>query len=96
LDLELEKQPPDVRVKKALRDTVGIVVVIDTPMVTPVFACPHQNRVFEGGGAENKREKTDRPFALKSDMRVEPMVAKADAEARREEHDDEERDLKPV
>src|SRR5690349_7718798 len=39
---EFEEQPANVSIKEALRDTVGIFVVIDMFMMTSVLACPHQ------------------------------------------------------
>ena len=39
--IQLEKQPSDMRVKNAFRNTVRIIVVIHMLMMTPMFACPH-------------------------------------------------------
>ena len=41
--VELEEQPADVGIKEALRDTIGIFIVIDMFMMTSMFARPHQN-----------------------------------------------------
>src|SRR4029453_15742146 len=43
IGVQLEKQPSDMRIKKSFRNTVRIVVVIHVLMMTPMFACPHQN-----------------------------------------------------
>jgi len=43
IGIQLEKQPSDMRVKKSFRNTVRIIVVIHMFMMTPMFACPHQN-----------------------------------------------------
>src|SRR5439155_4259039 len=56
IGLQLEKQPSDMREKKSFRNTVRIVVVIHMLMMTPMFARPHQNRIFKRGGAKNKCE----------------------------------------
>ena len=40
--VKLEEQPADVGIKEALRDTVGIFIVIDMFMMTSMFARPHQ------------------------------------------------------
>src|SRR5437773_683625 len=41
--IQLEKQPADVRVKKAFRNAIRIIVVIHMLMMAPMFARPHQN-----------------------------------------------------
>ena len=70
--------------------------MIDMLVVPPVFARPHQNGILESRRAENQCEEPHRPRSLESDMRKEPMVPEANAEAACEKHCDEERDLKPV
>src|SRR5438874_634243 len=40
---ELEQKPADVSVKKSFRDVVRIILFIDVFVMTPVFACPHQD-----------------------------------------------------
>jgi hypothetical protein len=72
--IQLEKQPSDMRVKKAFRNTVRIIVVIHMLMMTPMFACPHQNRIFKRGGAKDKGEQSDRPACLEGNVREKPMI----------------------
>ena len=72
--MELEDQPPDVRVEEAFRDAVRVIIMIDMLMMTPMFARPHQNRVFKGSGAKNKCEQPDRPACLKGNVREKPVI----------------------
>src|SRR5205085_187848 len=94
--MELEEQPADVGVEKAFRDAVGIIVMIDVLMVPPMFARPHQDRVFERGRAENKSEKPDWPAGLEGHVREKPVITDGDAESASCQEHDEERDLEPV
>src|SRR6185437_11737996 len=43
IGVQLEKQPSDMRVKESFGNTVRIIVVIHMLVMTPMFACPHQN-----------------------------------------------------
>src|SRR5947208_10891850 len=74
IGLQLEKQPSDMREKKSFRNTVRIIVVIHMLMMTPMFARPHQNRIFKRGGAKNKCEQPDRPACLQGNVREKPMI----------------------
>src|SRR4029077_11545485 len=74
IGLQLEKQPTDMRVKKPFRNTVRIIVMIHMLMMTPMFARPHQNRVFKGSGAKNKCEQPDRPACLEGNVREKPVI----------------------
>lgn len=94
--LQLENQPADVREEKALRDAVGIIIVIDVLVMSTMFARPHQDRVLKRRGPEDEREKPHRPRRLESDVRKEPVIAQADAEPAPQEHQEKKRDLKPV
>src|SRR6476619_7984765 len=49
--LQLEKQPTDMREKEPFRNTVRIVVMIHMFVMAPMFARPHQNRIFKRAGA---------------------------------------------
>src|SRR2546430_8706188 len=62
------------RVKKPFRNAVRIIVVIHMFMMTPMFARPHQNRVFKRSGTKNKCEKPDRPACLEGNVREKPMI----------------------
>ena len=57
LGQELKEEPPDVGVEKSFGNVVRVLLVIDVLMVAPMFARPHQHRIFEGGRAENEDEK---------------------------------------
>lgn len=70
--------------------------MIDMFMVRAMFARPHQSGIFECAGAENEREKADRPAGLECDVREKAMITEANAEPRRREHDEEKRDLKTI
>ena len=96
LRAHLEEQPADVRVEEAFRDIVGIVVVIDVFVMPAMFARPHDDGILESPRAEDEGEEAHRPSRLKSDMREEPMIAEADAEAARGKHRREECELEPV
>ena len=74
IGLQLEKQPTDMREKEPFRNTVRIIVMIHMLMMTPMFARPHQNRVFKGSGAKNKCEQPDRPACLEGNVREKPVV----------------------
>ena len=73
--LQLEKQPSDMGIEKAFRNAVRIIVMIHMFVMAPMFARPHQNRVFKCAGAKNKREKPDRPACLECNVRKKPMIA---------------------
>src|SRR4030095_2208424 len=72
--LQLEKQPTDMREKETFRNTVRIIVMIHMLMMTPMFARPHQNRVFKRSGAKNKCEKPYPPACLEGNVREKPMI----------------------
>ena len=94
--MELEEQPADVGIKEALRDTVGIFIVIDMFMMPPMFARPHQNRVFKSGSAENESEKVNWLARLEGKMRIKAVITEGDTESRRQEHEEEKRHLKCI
>ena len=96
IGVQFENQPPDVRVKKTFRDIVRIIVMIDMLVMAAMFARPHQDRVFKSGCAKDQREQTDWPAGAESDVREKPMITNRDAEAARQKHDEEKRDLKPI
>ena len=96
IGIQLEKQPTDMREKEPFRNTVRIIVMIDMLMMSPMFARPHQNRVFKGSGAKNKREQPDRPACLEGNVREKPMITQADAKSASGKHRKEEYDLKPI
>ena len=74
IGLQLEKQPTDMREKETFRNTVRIIVMINMLMMTPMFACPHQNRISKRAGAKNKCEEPDRPACLEGNVREKPMI----------------------
>ena len=74
IGLQLEKQPSNVRIEKAFRNAVRIIVMIHMFVMAPMFARPHQNRVFKCAGAKNKRDKPDRPACLEGYVREKPMI----------------------
>ena len=84
------------RVEETFRDAVGIIVVIDVLVMAAMFACPHQDRVFKSGRAEDEREEPHRPARLKVDVRKKPVITEPDAESAGDQHDKEKRDLKPI
>jgi hypothetical protein len=96
IGLQLEKQPTDMREKEPFRNTVRIIVMIHMLMMTPMFARPHQNRVFKGSGAKNKCEQPDRPACLEGNVREKPMITYRDAKSASGKHRKEEYDLKPI
>ena len=72
--IQLEKQPADVRVKKAFRNAIRIIVVIHMLMMAPMFACPCQNRVLESGRTKDEDKKPNWPAGLEGKVREKPMV----------------------
>ena len=94
--IQFENQPANVREEETFRNAVGIIIVIDVLVMAAMFARPHENRVFKSGRAKDEREEPHRPRRLESDVREEPVIAKADAEPATQEHQEEKRDLKPV
>jgi hypothetical protein len=72
--LQLEKQPTDMREKEPFRNTVRIIVMIHMLMMAPMFARPHQNRIFKRAGAKNECEKPDWPACLEGNVREKPMI----------------------
>src|SRR6202035_2189452 len=61
LVVQLEKQPADVRVKKAFRNAIGIIVMVHMFVMPSMFARPHQNRVLKSAGAKDKSQEPDWP-----------------------------------
>jgi hypothetical protein len=94
--IQFENQPANVRKEETFRDAVGIIIVIDVLVMAAMFARPHENRIFKSGRAEDEREEPHGPRSLESDVREEPVIAKADAESTTQEHQKKKRDLKPV
>lgn len=94
--IQFENKPADVRVEKAFRDIIRVVVVIDMLMVAAMFARPHQDRVFKSGRAKQQSKKPDRPARLECDVRKKSMITNRDTEAARHKHREEKRDLEPI
>jgi hypothetical protein len=69
IGLQLEKQPTDMREKEPFRNTVRIIVMIHMLMMAPMFARPHQDRIFKGRRAKNEDEEFDRKPGAKREMR---------------------------
>ena len=69
IGIQLEKQLSDMRVKKPFRNTVRIIVMIHMFVMAPMFARPHQDRIFKGGRAKNEDEEFDRKPGAKGEMR---------------------------
>jgi hypothetical protein len=69
IGLQLEKQPTDMREKETFRNTVRIIVMIHMFVMAPMFARPHQDRIFKGGRAKNEDEEFDRKPGAKREMR---------------------------
>ena len=82
--------------EETFRDAVGIIIVIDVLVMAAMFAGPHENRVLKSGRAKDEGEEPHRPRRLESDVREEPVIAKADAESARQEHQEKKCNLKPV
>jgi hypothetical protein len=94
--IQFENEPANVGEEEAFRNAVGIIIVIDVLVMAAMFAGPHQNRVFKSGRAKEEGEEPHRPRRLESDVREEPVIAQADAEPARQEHEEKKRNLKPV
>ncbi len=50
--------------EESLADVIGILVMINVLVVTPMIGAPTERRVFEGRRSENQRGELDRPFGL--------------------------------
>jgi hypothetical protein len=94
--LQLEKQPTDVCVKKAFRNAIWIIVMIHMFVMTAMFACPHQDRVFKRAGTKNKSQQPDWPACLEGEVREKPMIAYRDAKSASRKHGKEKYHLKPI
>ncbi len=70
--------------------------MIDMLMMTPMFACPHQDRVLESPRPEDEGKKLDRPAGAEGDMGIEAMISERDTESAGEKHHEEEPQLKPI
>jgi hypothetical protein len=69
IGLQFKKQPSDMGVKKAFRNAVRVIVMIHMFVMAPMFARPHQDRIFKGGRAKNEDEEFDRKPGAKREMR---------------------------
>ena len=65
--------------EKSFGDIVRILLVIDVFVMAPMFACPHQDRIFKCGRAKNKDEEFYRKPRAKGEVRKQAMIAKGDA-----------------
>ena len=93
---ELEQEPANVRVEKALTDVVRIFLVIDVLVMAAMFARPHQNGIFKRSRAEEHDKNSDRQFCAESEMGEQAVIAKRHAEAAGGEETEKERDLEPI
>ena len=84
------------RVKESFRDAVRIIVMIHMFMMAPMFARPHQDRIFESGRAEDQREDPDRPAGLKGKVGEQPMITYRDAKSASGKHGKEKYHLEPI
>ena len=82
--------------KKAFGDTIWIFIVIDVLVVCTMFTGPQESRVLKGPGTEDQCEKSYNPMRLESQVRKESMVADRNGKSGCTEHDEKERDLKPI
>jgi hypothetical protein len=58
-----------VGVEKSFGDIVRVLLVIDVFVMAPMFARPHQDRIFKGRRAKNEDEEFDRKPGAKREMR---------------------------
>jgi hypothetical protein len=70
--------------------------VIDVFVMAPMFARPHQDRIFKGGRAKNEDEEFYRKPGAKGEMRKQAMIAKGDAKAGGAEQNEKQDYLKPI
>ena len=91
-----EKEPPDVGVKKAFGNVVGIIVMIDKFVMAAVIGAPFQSRALKCCRAKEERIELHRPLGLKGEVGKKAVVAKRDAHRGRNRKEDEERDLEAV
>src|SRR5215469_9861195 len=84
--LELEHQPADVSVEESFGNAVRVFLVINVLVVSTVFAGPKEHGVLEGPGTKNQCEKPHDPVRLKSQMRVEPVIAERNGKSASAEH----------
>jgi hypothetical protein len=94
--IEFEKEPADVGVEKTFLDVVRIFLVIGVFVVAPMFARPHENRVFESARAEDEHKQSQRPFRFVGFVREEPVIAGRDAESGKSGQDQEHPGLEPI
>lgn len=93
---ELEEEPSNVRVEKALADVVRIFVVIDVLVMPAMLARPHQDGIFKRGRAEEQDKNSDWPFRAESQMGEQAVIAERDAESASGEEAQKQSDLKPI
>src|SRR5438445_1891938 len=92
----LEKHPANVRVEKALRDVVRVILVIDELMVPPMVRRPAQDGILKGGSAKKQGHQPHRPPGAESQMGEQPVIAEGDAQTGRDEEKEKQGNLEPM
>ncbi len=96
LRIEFKKKPADVGVEKTFLDVVRIFLVVGVFVMPPMFARPHEDRVFESAGTEEKHKQAQGPLRFVGFMREQPVITSGDAESGERDESKEHSALEPV
>ena len=96
LGIEFEQNPAHVRIPETLGNIVGVEFAVHMLVVPAMVGDPVHRTVLESGRAKNQRDQPHRPTGLERHMRKQPVVAQRDAQAGRDEKNQEQEDLKQI
>lgn len=93
---EFEQEPTDMGVEEPPGDVIGIVVLIDELVVTPMISGPGEDGMFEGGSPEEQGKQANGPGGLKGAVCEESVVTEGNAEACGDKEEEKQADLKRI
>jgi len=82
--------------EETLADVIGIFILIDMLVMSPVLAAPHEGGVLKRRRAKEQGEKAHCPVGLESEVGEEPVITERNAHPSGENHEKKKRHLKPV
>jgi len=91
-----EKQPADVGVEEPLGNIVGVLVVINKLVMSPMISAPAEGRTLKGRRPEEQGIELDWPSGIKREVREQTVVAQRDAHCGRDREEEEQANLEGI